>query len=134
MLGVHQVVLRGVPVHQVDAAAAARPNVASHAALVHDLQGLGEVGVVDEVQAAQLLVGESSGGAHGGQQLGAHGLHGALLHRSSKCRQRGRGLLWPAAWGGGGASRAALLKTLGCVGGSPLVLAGMWSPKADVCR
>lgn len=67
MIRVHQVVLRGVPVHQEDASAAARAHVAGHAALIHYLQCFGEVGAVDEVQAAQLLVGESSGSAHGGQ-------------------------------------------------------------------
>lgn len=81
MIGVHQVVLRGVPVHQVDASAAAGAHVAGHAPLIHYLQCFGEVGAVDEVQAAQLLVGGRPGSAHGGQQLGPHGLHGARLHR-----------------------------------------------------
>ena len=90
MIRVHQVVLRGVPVHQVDAPAAARAHVAGHAPLVHYLQRLGEVGAVDEVQAAELLVGGRAGGAHGGQQLGPHGLHGARLHRGKVPSSRAR--------------------------------------------
>lgn len=57
----HHVVLVAVSLHLVEPASAAGSHETPHATLIDDLQRLGEVGVVQEVQAAQLLVcGRSS--------------------------------------------------------------------------
>ena len=86
MIGEDHVALCALPVNLVDAAPAARANETPHSALIHDLQGLDEVRVVEEVQGGQVLVGESPGGRDGLKQLLPQAFHGDLLHSARQSR------------------------------------------------
>ena len=86
----HDVVLAAVPANLVHPAPAAGAHETEHAALVDDLQRLGEVRVEQEVQAAQLIVAGGAGGGDGGKYLLSHALHGACLH----CGIAGSGRVW----------------------------------------
>ena len=82
MIREHHVVLGALAVHLEDAATAVGALEAPHAALVHDLQRLDQVGVVEEVQRRQVLVRDAARGADCFEQLGAQALDGDALHRA----------------------------------------------------
>lgn len=77
----HHVVLVAVPLHLEDPAAAAGTHETPDAALIDDLQGLGEMQVVQEVQGAQLLVGGAPGRCEVTKNLGGNGVHPHRVHR-----------------------------------------------------
>lgn len=88
MIREHYVAFGALAVHLEDAAPAAGAHEAPHAALVHDLQRLHQVGVVEEVERRQVLVAHAAAGADGLKQLGAQTLHSDALHRAGREQAR----------------------------------------------
>lgn len=83
--------LRALPVNLVHAPPAAGAHGTPDAALIHDLQCLGEVRVEQEVQGTELLVGGGARFGDGVQDVGPQRLNGSSLHfecdqsREAKC-------------------------------------------------
>lgn len=70
-------------VHLVHAAAAASTHESPHATLIHDLKRLDEVGVEQEVQGGELLVGGGPRLGNGLQNVLAKRLNVACLHQAA---------------------------------------------------
>lgn len=72
-----------LPVHLVNAPPTAGAYESPHAALIHNLQSLDEVGVEQEVQGGELLVGGGPSLANGVQNVRPKRLNVAGLHRDA---------------------------------------------------
>lgn len=84
----HHVVLVAVPLHLVHSAAAAGTHETPHSALIDDLQGLGEVRVVQKMQNAQLLVRGAAGYCESTKYFGGNVVHPHRVHRLHRSGNR----------------------------------------------